>query len=428
LILFIKMIVNPAEIRQIKQRKRLFMTLPALTLDMIHAAAERLKGHILFSRCCHSRTLSSMTGSQLWIKYENEQFTASFKERGALNKLLTLTEAERKKGVIAASAGNHAQGVAYHAGRLHIPSVIVMPSTTPLTKIEQTRYHGAEVILEGDTFDEAYAHACLLSDQRGLTFVHPFDDLEVIAGQGTIALEMLQQVPDLEVLVVPIGGGGLISGIAVAAKAINPDIKIYGVQSAMYPSFKAQMLGRKTPIAGGASIAEGISVKVPGELTYQIAAPLLEDVLLVDELYIENAITTYASIEKTIAEGAGAAGLAAIMMSPEPFKGKKVGTVLCGGNIDLRLLSSVFTRSLFREDRLFTVKIEINDRPGFLADVAETIGSQGGNIVEVTHNRYNLGMPAKEAELIVLVEARDSSHAKSIRNMLICRGFKLLDR
>ena len=319
----------------------------SLDLDHIRAAADRIRGRVERTPCRRSRTLSAITGAEVWVKFENLQFTASFKERGALNRLLQLGDEERKRGVIAASAGNHAQGLAYHGQRLGLPVTIVMPRATPIVKVEHTRHFGAEVILQGETYDDASAYARELRASRDLVFVPAFDDLDVIAGQGTIALEMLEDAPDLEILPVPIGGGGLISGVATAAKALKPDLRVIGLEAAMYPSFTARMRGLK-PNIGGQTIAEGIAVKTVGELTYAIARPLIEDVLLIEEADLERAVALYVNVEKTVAEGAGAASLAALLAYPEKFKGRKVGLVLCGGNIDTRLLASVLTRELIR--------------------------------------------------------------------------------
>ncbi len=393
-----------------------------LSLDDIRAAAGRLAGHIERTPCRYSRTLSDITGAQVWVKFENLQFTAAYKERGALNKLMLMSEADRARGVIAASAGNHAQGLAYHATRLGIPSTIVMPRGTPFVKVEHTRNHGANVVIEGDSYDEAYGFAMLLKEERGLTFVHPFDDLEVMAGQGTIALEMLEDVPDLEILPVPIGGGGLISGVATAAKALKPDIRIIGCEPAMYPSFTAKMRGM-TGQSGGQTIAEGIAVKQVGELTYSVARPLVEDVLLLEEPYIERAIALYCNVEKTVAEGAGAASLAALLAYPERFRGKKCGLILCGGNIDTRLLASVLTRELVRAQRLVSLRIVGDDRPGLLATVSRVIGEMGGNILEVAHNRLALDVPAKGAEFDIMIETRDAQHTQEIMDVLREEGY-----
>ena len=394
----------------------------SVTLDDIRAAADRLRGHVQRTPCRFSRTLSQIVGAEVWVKFENLQFTASFKERGALNKLLQLTEAERKRGVIAASAGNHAQGLAYHGQRLGVPVTIVMPRLTPVVKVEHTRGFGAEVILQGETYDDASLYAREICDQRDLVFVHAFDDLDVIAGQGTIALEMLEDAPELEVLPIPIGGGGLISGMGTAAKAIRPDIRIVGLEAAMYPSFTARMRGFR-PNIGGQTIAEGIAVKTVGELTYGIARPLIDEVLLIEEGDLERAVALYVNVEKTVAEGAGAASLAALLAYPGKFKGEKVGLVLCGGNIDTRLLASVLTRELIRERRMTSFRIIGDDRPGLLATVSAVIGGAGGNIIEVAHNRLSLDVPAKGAEFDIMVETRDSRHTDEITEALREHGY-----
>lgn len=393
-----------------------------VTLDDVKAAAMIIAGQVINTPMSHSRTLSALTGAEVWVKFENHQYTAAFKERGALNKLSKLTEDQKKRGVIAASAGNHAQGVAYHARRLGIPATIVMAETTPFNKVQHTRDHGARVILEGMIFDEAKDYALLLAEKEGLTFIHPFDDVDIIAGQGTIALEMLEANPDLDTLVVPIGGGGLISGIATAAKALKPDIKVFGVEAAMYPCMHAALNG-KTPKMGGATIAEGIAVKEVGKITRQIAEQLVDDILLVEEEHLERAITLYVDIEKTIAEGAGAAGLAALLAHPTRFYGRKVGLVLCGGNIDTRLLASVLTRALVRENRLARIRIIGDDRPGLLALVSKIIGDNGANIMEVAHNRIALDVPAKGAEFDILIETRDSQHTQEVIEALTLAGY-----
>jgi threonine dehydratase len=391
-----------------------------LTLAQVQAAAARLKGQIERTPCRHSRTLSEITGAEVWVKFENLQFTAAYKERGALNKLLQLND--RKTGVIAASAGNHSQGLAYHATRLGIPVTIVMPRTTPFVKVQQTRAFGADVVLDGDSYDEASEHAAALCKERGLIFVHPFDDLDVMAGQGTIALEMLEDVPDLEILPVPVGGGGLIAGVASAAKAVNPAISIIGVEPASFPSFTARMRG-EAGVPGGQTIAEGIQVKRVGDLTYAIVRPLIDGVLLVDEPYLERGIALYCNVEKTVAEGAGAASLAAVLEYPERFKGKKVGLILSGGNIDPRLLASVLTRELVREQRMVSLKIIGDDRPGLLANVSAVIAALGANIVEVSHNRLALDVPAKGAEFDIMIETRDAKHTQEIIDALSQRGY-----
>ena len=395
-----------------------------MTLDLaaIQAAAGRLKGQIERTPCRHSKTLSKITGAEVWVKFENLQFTAAYKERGALNKLMLLSDAEKAKGVIAASAGNHAQGLAYHGARLGVPVTIVMPKTTPFVKVQHTRDFGANVIIEGETYDDANAHARKLREEQGLTFVHPFDDYDIMAGQGTIALEMLEDVPDLEMLPVPIGGGGLISGVATAAKALKGDIHIIGCEPAMYPSFTAKMRGVAAH-CGGQTIAEGVAVKQVGDLTYGVTRPLIDDVLLLEEPHIEQAVALYCNVEKTIAEGAGAASLAALLAYPERFRGKKCGLILCGGNIDTRLLASVLTRELVRAQRLISLRIIGDDRPGLLSTVAHEIGAMGANIIEVNHNRLALDVPAKGAEFDITIETRDAQHTQDVMNALRDKGY-----
>ncbi|MBV9993922.1 MAG: threonine ammonia-lyase [Caulobacteraceae bacterium] len=393
-----------------------------LCIDDIRTAAARLEGHIERTPCRRSKTLSAITGAEVWVKFENLQFTASYKERGALNRLLQLTAEEKKRGVIAASAGNHAQGLAYHGQRLGVPVTIVMPRGTPFVKVEQTRDFGATVVIDGDSYDAASEHALKLKDERGLTFVHPFDDYAVMAGQGTIALEMLEDVPDLEVLPTPVGGGGLIAGLATAAKAVNPSISVVGLEPAMYPSFVARMRGINAP-CGGQTIAEGIAVREVGKLTYQTARPLIDDVLLLEEPFFERAIALYCNVEKTIAEGAGAASLAALLAYPERFRGKRCGLVLTGGNIDPRLLASVLTRELVRAQRLVSLRIVGDDRPGLLATVSQVVGSHGANIIEVAHNRLALDVPAKGAEFDIMIETRDAQHTQEIMDALRAEGY-----
>jgi threonine dehydratase len=391
-----------------------------LTFAQIEAAAERLNGHIERTPCRHSKTLSQITGAEVWVKFENLQFTAAYKERGALNKLMLLND--RGRGVIAASAGNHSQGLAYHAARLGVPVTIVMPLSTPFVKVQQTRAFGAEVVLQGESYDEASGFAQALCEERGLIFVHPFNDVDVMAGQGTIALEMLEDAPHLDVLPVPIGGGGLIAGVATAAKHLKPDISIVGVEPASFPSFTARMNG-EISILGGQTIAEGIQVKQVGNLTYEIVRPLIDDVLLIDESYFERAVALYCNVEKTVAEGAGAASLAALLEYPERFRGKAVGLILTGGNIDPRLLASVLTRELVREQRLVSLKIVGDDRPGLLARVSSIIGDLGGNIIEVAHNRLALDVPAKGAEFDIMIETRDAQHTQEIVDALSAAGY-----
>lgn len=395
-----------------------------VTFADIQAAAAAIKGHVERTPMRHSKTLSDITGAEVWVKFENLQFTAAFKERGALNRLLQLNDAERRAGVIAMSAGNHAQGVAYHAARLGIPATIVMPLNTPFTKVEHTRKHGARVLLHGETLSDSTTYAYQIKEREGLTFVHPYDDAAVIAGQGTIALEMLEDEPSLEILLVPVGGGGLIAGNSIAARALKNDIEVIGVEAKMYPSMHAELAGRD-PIAasGGTTIAEGIAVRQAGRLPMDIVRDYVKEILLVDESELEQAITLFCTIEKTIAEGAGAAGLAALMAHPTRFAGRRVGLILCGGNIDSRLLASVLTRSLVRENRITSIRIIGDDRPGLLAVVSKVIGDLGGNILEVAHNRLALDVPAKGAEFDILIETRDARHTTEIMDALSAAGY-----
>jgi len=395
------------------------------TIDDIRAAARAIHGAVERTPTRHSDTLSRITGADVHLKFENLQFTASFKERGALNKLLSLSAEEKKRGVAAMSAGNHAQGVAYHAGRLGIPVTIVMPEGTPFTKVKHTKDFGARVLLVGPTLSESFIRATEIARDEGLTFVHPYDDPVVIAGQGTVALEMLADAKEpLDVLVVPIGGGGLISGIALAAKAINPAIEIIGVQTQAYPSMYDAFKNANLPSAGQ-TIAEGIAVKEPGELTRQIVRAHVKDILLVDEGQIEQALAALLEIEKTVVEGAGAAAYAAVVENRERFAGRKVGIVLSGGNIDMRLLSNVILRELSREGRILSLEVMIEDRPGLLARIASLVGEAGGNILEVSHNRMMTDTPVKSAYLGMVVEARDATHAEEIRSCLRNAGFTL---
>jgi threonine dehydratase len=402
------------------------VTLPVSLAD-IQAAAAAIAGAVVRTPTRHSRTLSDIAGCEIWLKFENRQFTASFKERGALNFLLSLDEAARKRGVAAMSAGNHAQGVAYHAGRLGIPAVIVMPLSTPFNKVKHTRDFGAEVILEGQDLAQANERARALAAARDLTFIHPYNDAKVIAGQGTIALEMLEDVPQLGTLVVPVGGGGLISGVAIAARAIKPGIEIFGVQTDLYPAMADALHGVKLPATPPAqTIAEGIAVKQPGALTTIIAKALVKDILLVSEPQIERALAMILEIEKTVIEGAAAAGFAAVLANPALFRGHKTGIILSGGNIDMRLLSNVILRELTREGRIMTLEVAIEDRPGALAQVAALLGAAGGNILEVSHNRMMMGISAKSATLSLVIEARDAEHGAAIRQKLTEGGFPLV--
>ncbi len=381
----------------------------SVTLADVEAARAVIAGAVEHTDLDLSRTLSQMLGCEVWLKFENLQFTGAFKERGALNRLAALDPDERRRGVIAMSAGNHAQGVAYHAHRLGIPATIVMPVGTPTVKVENTRGHGATVILEGETLEEAARFAHAHGEAHGLTFIHPFDDPLVIAGQGTIALEMLEDCPGLDTLVVPIGGGGLIGGMAVAAKALKPDIRIVGVEAALYPSMYNATRGQDLPIKGD-TLAEGIAVKSPGAITAPLVESLVDDLVLVDEQTLERAVSLLIAIEKTVVEGAGAAGLAAILAHRELFTGRRVGLVLCGGNIDTRLLASVLQRELAREGRLSQLTIDIPDRPGQLATVARILADEGANVVEVYHQRVFTELPAKGTELHLVIETRDRAH------------------
>ena len=396
----------------------------AITLDNVRAAARTIEGEVERTPTRLSRTLSEIAGCEVWLKFENLQFTASFKDRGALNKLKSLTAAERKRGVIAMSAGNHAQGVAYHAGRLGIPATIVMPEFTPFNKIKHTRGFGARVVLEGATLTESFVRAEKIAAEENLVFVHPYDDPRVMAGQGTVALEMLADAPDLEVLVVPIGGGGLISGISVAAKALKPVIEIYGVQTRVFPSMYNAVKNEKMPCAGQ-TMADGIAVKSAGALTTPIVRALVKDILLVGESEIENAIAALLEIEKTLVEGAAAAAYAAVVANRALFAGCKVGIVLSGGNIDMRLLSNVVVREMSRQGRIMSLVIEIVDSPGVLARVSTLIGEAGGNILEVSHDRMMTDSSAKLAQLGMTVEARDAEHAEEIKAAIQAAGFKI---
>ncbi|WP_213742520.1 threonine ammonia-lyase [Bradyrhizobium sp. dw_411] len=381
-------------------------------LGDIEAAASVLAGSVRQTSFDRSRTLSDILGADIWLKFENLQFTATFKERGALNRLSALSVDERRRGVIAVSAGNHAQGVAYHAARLSIPATIFVPLGTPTVKIENTRRHGAQVIEGGATLEEATLLAADHGREKQLTFIHPYDDPLIIAGQGTIALEMLASVPGLDVLLVPIGGGGLISGIAVAAKTIKPDIEVIGVQAALYPSMYNLIKAQQLPVRGD-TLAEGIAVKAPGRITAEIIRALVDDIVLVTEQQIEQALSLLITIEKTVTEGAGAAGLAAVLANEARFKGRAIGLVLSGGNIDTRLLAGVLTRQLAKEGRLSQLRFDIADRPGQLATVVEILSHCGANIVEVSHQRIFTDLPAKGVSLEVVIETRDRSHLEA---------------
>lgn len=394
-----------------------------VNLETIRSAADLIRGKIVRTPCSYSQTLSDITGAEVFLKFENLQFTASFKERGALVKLLSLTESEKEVGVITMSAGNHAQGVAYHAQRLGIPATIIMPRFTPNVKVEQTRVFGAKVILKGDNLDEAAIHAHGLMEARKLTFIHPYDDEKVISGQGTIALEILEDQPDMDVLVVPLGGGGLISGIAVAAKEMRSTIDIIGVETARFPSMLQAMRG--LPIeCGAATFAEGIAVKQPGKIPFGLISKHVDDILLADENDIEAAVLLLLEVEKTVVEGAAAVGLAALLKNRGRFAGKKVGLVLSGGNIDLLILSTIIQRGLARSGRLVRLGIEVPDRPGSLAEVTRILGASHANIVEVTHQRAFTRLCLKSVHLEVTVETRGLSHVQDIRAGLENAGFK----
>ena len=392
------------------------------TLGDIRAAAGAIAGHVAVTPCLHSRTLSAITGAQVYLKFENHQFTASFKERGALNKLLSLPPALRARGVIACSAGNHAQGVAYHARRLGIAAVIVMPRHTPYVKVEHTRKHGAEVILVGDSFEDARAHALALADSRGLILVHPYDDEKVIAGQGTIALEILDAQPDIDTLVVAIGGGGMAAGMAIAAKAIKPSIEVLGVEMLRFPSMLHALAGTQAQF-GASTIAEGIAVKEPGTLTRAVLGALLGDIILVDEGDIEQAIVLLLEIEKTVVEGAGAASLAAMLASPGRFRGRKVALVLSGGNIDPLALAEIVQRGMVRAGRLARIAVQVRDLPGSLARVTAILAEQNANIEEVHHQRAFTHLTLQDAEVDLVLKTRDHAHVADIVAALSAAGF-----
>ncbi|MBB4084525.1 threonine ammonia-lyase [Sphingomonas carotinifaciens] len=396
---------------------------PPVTIADIRAAQARIGDAIVRTPTLLSRTLSALTGATVYLKFENLQFTAAYKERGALNTLLQLSDEARAKGVIAASAGNHAQGLAYHANRLGVPVTIVMPRTTPIVKIVQTESHGATVVLEGDTFDAAYAHARVLEGERGYTFVHPFDDPRIIAGQGTTALEMLEDVPGLDTFVIPIGGGGLISGIATVAKAADHPIEVVGVQAELYPSMYNRIRGTDLPCAGD-TLAEGIAVKEPGGITARVIANIVDDIVLVGERCLEESVSLLLQIEKTVVEGAGAAGLAALLEHPERFRGRTIGIVLCGGNIDTRLLANVLLRDLARSGRLARLRIRLQDQPGALFNVARIFDQERVNIIEVYHQRVFTTLPAKGLITDIECETRDRAHLDRLIAALRTAGYE----
>jgi threonine dehydratase len=394
-----------------------------VTLADIEAAREVIAGHVLRTPLLPAPPLSALTGADVFVKYENLQVTNSFKERGACVKLAALTSEERRRGVIAMSAGNHAQAVAYHAKRLSIPATIVMPVTTPFVKVKATEALGAHVVLAGETVTEAETHAAKIATARDLVWVHPYDDPHIIAGQGTIALEMVEDVPDLDVLIIPIGGGGLIAGNAIAARALRPSIEIVGVECTLYPSMWNATHNDHKP-CGGATLAEGIAVSKAGALTLPVVKELVSDIILVEEALLERAANAFATLQKTMAEGAGAAGLAAMLAAPERFAGRRVGLILCGGNIDPRILASIMVRELEREDRIVSFRLTIPDRPGILGQIASRLGELDANILSVDHHRLFLDVPAKGAKLDITVEVRGKAHAENIFDVLSADGYQ----
>ena len=399
-------------------------TMQPPTIDDIRVAAERVNGAVVRTPMLVSRTLSEITGAEIWLKFENLQFTAAYKERGALNKLLQLSAEERARGVIAASAGNHAQAVAYHAKRLGIPATIVMPESTPTVKVTQTAGHGAKVVLHGNIVDDAFAKARELALEKGYVFIHAFDDPQIIAGAGTVGVEMLEDAPDLDAIVVPIGGGGLMSGVSIAARAIKPDIELIGVEAELYPSMKCAIQNCQMPL-GGDTLAEGIAVKHPGELTSRILAELANDVVLVSERDLERSVAMLVGIEKTVVEGAGAAGLAAILSDPARYQGRKVGTLLCGGNIDTHLLANVLVRDLVRQGRIARLHVAAHDQPGALAAITAKVYEAGVNVIEVNHSRIFTQLPAKDTMIEVECEARDPQAIDDVVARLEAAGFRV---
>jgi threonine dehydratase len=392
------------------------------TIDEVRTAAKRIHGAVIRTPMLVSRTLSEAIGAEVWLKFENLQFTAAYKERGALNKLLQLTPEERARGVIAASAGNHAQAVAYHAKRLGIPATIVMPEPTPTVKVTQTAGHGANVVLYGKIVDDAFTKARELALENGYVFVHAFDDPQVIAGAGTLGLEMLEDAPELDTIVIPIGGGGLMSGVAIAAHAIKRDIELIGVEAELYPSMKCAIQGCQMEL-GGDTLAEGIAVKQPGELTSRILSELANDVMLVSERDLERAVAMLAGIEKTVVEGAGAAGLAAMLSDPGRFAGKKVATILCGGNIDTHLLANVLVRDLVRQGRIARLRVAAHDQPGALAAITAKVYEAGVNVIDIKHSRIFTRLPAKDTMIEVECEARDPASIDDVVARLEVAGF-----
>ena len=395
-----------------------------LSLTDIEAARARIEGAVLRTPTTESRTLGAMVGARVFLKFENLQFTAAYKERGALNTLLMMDTEQRTRGVIAASAGNHAQGLAYHGARLGVPVTIVMPKPTPMVKVYQTQSHGADIILFGETFDDAYARARELEIERGLTFVHPFDDPRIAAGQGTVALEMLEDQPDIDTLIIPIGGGGLFSGMGTAARAIKPDIKLIGVQAELFPSMYAK-INHVDMACAGDTLAEGIAVQQPGTFTSEVVASLADDILLVAERHLERAVSLLLQIEKTVVEGAGAAGFAALLAHGDKYKGRNVGLVLAGGNIDTRLLANVLLRDLARSGRLARLRIRLQDRPGALFNVMRVFNDQQVNIVEIYHQRIFTTLPAKGLITDIECETRDRDHLDTLVAALRTAGYQV---
>ncbi len=392
-----------------------------VSIEDIRAAAALLEGHVLKTPMFSSRTLSDILGAEVWLKFENLQFTSSFKERGAYVKLSSLTEEERKRGVVAVSAGNHAQAVAYHAQRMGIPAVIVMPETTPQVKVELTQRFGPEIVLAGETLADCSGRAAELIRERNLVMVHPYDDEKIIAGQGTVGLEMCGTAPDLDSIIVPIGGGGLISGIAVAVKALAPKTTIYGVEAALFPSMHNAIHG-KTEACAGDTIAEGIAVKNPGAYTIPVVRDCVEEIILVTEDELEAGISLLLTVEKVLGEGAGAAGLAALAARPDLFAGKRVGVVVSGGNIDARLLAYVLLRQQAKTGRLLSIQVEIRDRPGSLAKIVDIVAAAGGNIIDVTHSRLLTSVVAKRVIIGFTIETRGPDHAEDILARLTKEG------
>jgi threonine dehydratase len=392
------------------------------TLEDIRKAATALQGQVLRTPTLPAPKLSLLTGANVFVKYENLQVTNAFKERGAYIKLSRLKKAERNAGVIAMSAGNHAQAVAYHAQRLGIPATIIMPTSTPHVKVEATRAYGAHVLVEGETLDDAKQAAEREAQTHGLTWVHPYDDWDVVCGQGSIAIEMLEDVPDLDTLIVPVGGGGLIGGMSVAAKGLNPHCEVIGVEVETYPAMIDRLEGRD-PQCGGNTLAEGIAVKYVGELPLEIVKHNVDDIVLVSESQIEQAINFYLTYQKTMAEGAGAAGLAAMIASPQRFKGKNVGLVMCGGNIDPRILASITVRALSRQNKLVALRINIPDKPGVLGEISTLLGNLGANILEVSHHRLFLKIPVKGTSVDITIETKNAAHAQQIIDALQHKGY-----